>query len=57
MGLILNGDKYEWVEDELLELDGIDAADRTALAVPTFEERMEAVEGAVMELAEVVTGG
>ena len=51
MGYILNGSTYGWVEDDIIEIDDITDV------LPTFEERLEAVEGGIVELAEVLIDG
>jgi len=52
MGLILNGDKYEWIEDEPLQPVNI-----LLEVMPSLEERITAVESGIVELAEVVVNG
>ena len=60
MGLIFNGSTYEYVEDEILELDGVEAVDMPQ-EPPTLEksiselkETTEMLIEAVLDLAEVV---
>ena len=50
MGYALNGDIYEWVEDEVIEVV-------EPKLIPGLEERMSVVEGAIIELAEVISNG
>ena len=50
MGYILNGGIYEWVEDEVIEIDEPEL-------IPCLEERLSVVEEAIIELAEVISNG
>ena len=45
---ILNGDKYEWIELEVTE------EPENIVVPPTVEERLEAAEGAIIDIAEVL---
>ena len=51
----LNGEIIEMTPEEIAELQSMQT--EQPIAEPTIEERMDAIEGAIMELAEVMFGG
>lgn len=51
----LNGKIIEMTLEEIAELQSMQM--EHPIAEPTIEERMDAIEGAIMELAEVIANG